>query len=65
MIEIKFFEFIKGLEVNRFLFVIWYDFILVMGDDIMDDDMFKVLFVIVVIVKIGIVFESVCYNLFV
>ena len=53
VIEIKSPEFTKGSEVNRLLLATRYDFILAMGDDTTDDDMFKALPVTAVTVKIG------------
>ena len=40
VIEIKSPEFTKGSEVNRLLLATRYDFILAIGDDTTDDDMF-------------------------
>ena len=61
--EIKSPEFTKGSEVNRLLLATRYDFILAMGDDTTDDDMFKALPVTAVTVKIGTASESARYNL--
>lgn len=63
VIEIKSPEFTKGSEVNRLLLATRYDFILAMGDDTTDDDMFKALPVTAVTVKIGTASESARYNL--
>ena len=64
VIEIKSPEFTKGSEVNRLLLATRYDFILAMGDDTTDDDMFKALPVTAVTVKIGTASESAdVYNL--
>ena len=63
VIEIKSPEFTKGSGVNRLLLATRYDFILAMGDDTTDDDMFKALPVTAVTVKIGTASESARYNL--
>ena len=63
VIELKSPEFTKGSEVNRLLLATRYDFILAMGDDTTDDDMFKALPVTAVTVKIGTASESARYNL--
>lgn len=63
VIEIKSPEFTKGSEVNRLLLATRYDFILAIGDDTTDDDMFKAVPVTAVTVKIGTASESARYNL--
>lgn len=63
VIEIKSPEYTKGSEVNRLLLTTRYDFILAMGDDTTDDDMFKAVPPTAVTVKIGTASESARYNL--
>ena len=63
VVEIKSSEFTKGSEVNRLLEMDDYDFILAMGDDITDEDMFGALPDTAVSVKIGAVSELAHYNL--
>ena len=63
VIEIKSPEYTKGSEVNRLLLASRYDFILAMGDDTTDDDMFKAVPPASITIKIGAVSESARYNL--
>lgn len=63
VIEIKSPEYTKGSEVNRLLLAARYDFILAMGDDTTDDDMFKAVPPAAVTIKIGVVSENARYNL--
>lgn len=63
VVEIKSPHHTKGSEVNRLLHSSNYDFILAMGDDTTDDDMFKALPADAETVKIGDVSESARYNL--
>lgn len=63
VIEIKSPEYTKGSEVNRLLISTPYDFILAMGDDTTDDDMFKAVPLTAVTIKIGVISESARYNL--
>lgn len=63
VIEIKLPEYTKGSEVNRLLLASHYDFILAMGDDTTDEDMFYALPRTAVTVKIGTVSENARYNL--
>ena len=43
VVEIKSPEYTKGSEVDRLLLASRYDFILAMGDDTTDEDMFRAL----------------------
>lgn len=63
VIEIKSPQYSKGSEVNRLLLATRYDFILAMGDDTTDDDMFRALPPSAVTIKIGVISESARYNL--
>lgn len=53
----------KGSEVNRLLQKDHYDFILAIGDDVTDDDMFQALPSTSVTVKIGTASKNARYNL--
>jgi trehalose-phosphatase len=63
IIEVKHPDFTKGSEVNRLLKKKSYDFILAMGDDITDEDMFFSLPDTAFTVKIGTFSEYARYNL--
>ena len=63
MVEIKQSNCTKGSEVKRLLRKAHYDFILAMGDDTTDNDMFRALPDSAVTVKIGTVSEDARYNL--
>lgn len=63
VVEVKSPEYNKGSEVNRLLARNRYDFILAMGDDRTDEDMFKALPEDAVTIKIGPVSEMARYNL--
>ena len=63
VVEIKSPEYTKGSEVDRLLLASRYDFILAMGDDTTDEDMFRALPVSAITVKVGIVSEKAKYNL--
>ena len=63
VVEIKSPECTKGSEVARLLLASRYDFILAMGDDTTDEDMFRALPVSAITVKVGIVSEKAKYNL--
>ncbi len=63
VVEIKSPEFTKGSEVKRLLQNAGYDFILAIGDDTTDNDMFSALPDTAVTVKIGTVSECARYNL--
>jgi trehalose 6-phosphate synthase/phosphatase len=63
IIEIKYPEFTKGSEVNRLLKDKYYDFILAMGDDVTDEDMFNALPVGSYTIKIGTLSDSARFNL--
>ena len=63
VVEIKSPEYTKGSEVNRLLLTSRYDFILAMGDDTTDEDMFRALPVSAITVKVGSVSEKAKYNL--
>ena len=63
VVEIKSPDYNKGSEVRRQLEKKHYDFIIAMGDDTTDDDMFKAVPVTAVTVKIGTASESARYNL--
>ena len=54
VVEIKSPEYTKGSEVDRLLLASRYDFILAMGDDTTDEDMFRALPVSAITVKVGI-----------
>lgn len=61
--EVKSAEYSKGSEVRRLLRQERYDFILAIGDDTTDDDMFRALPRAAVTVKVGAASEYACYNL--
>lgn len=63
VVEIKSPDCTKGSEVNRLLLASRYDFILAMGDDTTDEDMFRALPVSAITIKVGIVSEKAKYNL--
>jgi len=63
IVEIKYPEFTKGSEVNRLLKDKYYDFILAMGDDVTDEDMFNALPVGSYTIKIGTLSDSARFNL--
>ena len=63
VVEIKSPEFTKGSEVQRLLSKDSYDFILAMGDDTTDEDMFRALPPTAVTVKVGAVSDNARYNL--
>ena len=63
VIEIKSPDHNKGSEVNRQLAKGNYDFILAMGDDTTDEDMFRALTGKAVTIKIGSVSEIAAYNM--
>ena len=63
VVEVKSPEFSKGSEVRRLLRRERYDFILAMGDDTTDDDMFRALPRAAVTVKVGAASEYARYNL--
>jgi trehalose 6-phosphate synthase/phosphatase len=63
IIEIKYPEYTKGSEVNRLLKDRYYDFILAMGDDVTDEDMFNALPVGSYTIKIGTLSDSARFNL--
>jgi len=63
IIEIKHPDFTKGSEVNRLLNGRSYDFILAMGDDVTDEDMFLSLPESAYSIKIGTFSEYARYNL--
>lgn len=63
VVEIKSPDYTKGSEVKRLLQSCHYDFILAMGDDTTDDDMFQALPPSAETIKIGHVSESALYNL--
>ena len=63
VIEIKSPDYIKGSEVNRLLSNKRYDFVIAMGDDTTDDDMFQSLPLNAVTVKVGSISEIANYNL--
>ncbi len=63
IVEIKHPDFTKGSEVNRLLKGNSYDFILAMGDDVTDEDMFISLPESAYTVKIGTFSEYARYNL--
>lgn len=63
VVEIKSPDYTKGSEVNRLLQSGHYDFILAIGDDTTDDDMFQALPPGSETIKIGHVSESARYNL--
>ena len=63
VVEIKQSNCTKGSEVKRLLRKAHYDFILAMGDDTTDNDMFRALPESAVTVKIGTVSEDARYNL--
>ena len=63
VIELKSSEYNKGSEVNRLLSNKRYDFMIAMGDDTTDDDMFQVLPLNAITIKIGDVSEVAQFNL--
>lgn len=63
VVEIKSPDYTKGSEVKRLLREENYDFILAMGDDTTDDDMFRALPDMAVTVKVGHTSEYARYNL--
>jgi trehalose 6-phosphate synthase/phosphatase len=63
IVEIKYPEFTKGSEVNRLLKNRSYDFILAMGDDVTDEDMFNALPAGSYTIKIGTLSENARFNL--
>lgn len=63
VIELKSPYYTKGSEVSRQLQISNYDFILAMGDDTTDDDMFRALSSNAETIKIGHVSESARYNM--
>jgi len=63
IVEVKHPNFTKGSEANRLLKKKSYDFILAMGDDITDEDMFFSLPESAITVKIGTFSEYARYNL--
>lgn len=63
IVEIKYPQFTKGSEVNRLLKDKEYDFIMAMGDDVTDEDMFNALPLGSYTIKIGTLSESARFNL--
>lgn len=63
VVEIKSPDFTKGSEVSRLLKQDRYDFILAMGDDTTDEDMFEALPANAITIKIGTISEAARYNL--
>ncbi len=63
IVEVKHPDFTKGSEVNRLLKGSSYDFILAMGDDVTDEDMFFALPEKAVTIKIGNFSEHARFNL--
>ncbi|MDD3039169.1 bifunctional alpha,alpha-trehalose-phosphate synthase (UDP-forming)/trehalose-phosphatase [Bacteroides sp.] len=63
VVEIKSPDYNKGSEVSRLLSDQHYDFILAMGDDTTDDDMFQAVPTNAFTIKIGTVSEAANYNL--
>ena len=63
VVEIKSPEYNKGSEVNRLLLKKRYDFILAIGDDTTDEDMFCVLSKKTITIKVGDVSEVANFNL--
>ena len=63
VIEIKSPDYNKGSEVSRQLKKEYYDFILAIGDDTTDEDMFKALPKNAATIKVGYVSETARYNL--
>lgn len=63
VVEIKSPEYNKGSEINRLLSGKSYDFVMAMGDDVTDDDMFQALPKNAISIKIGSVSEAANYNL--
>ena len=63
VVEIKSPKYTKGSEVRRLLQKHHYDFVLAMGDDTTDDDMFRTLPSKAFTVKVGAVSECARYNL--
>ena len=63
MIEIKSPDCNKGSEVGRLLANRRYDFVIAMGDDTTDEDMFQALPMSAIAIKIGSVSEAANYHL--
>lgn len=63
VVEIKSPDYNKGSEVKRLMADMHYDFILAMGDDTTDDDMFQALPRNAVTIKVGSISEIASYNL--
>jgi trehalose 6-phosphate synthase/phosphatase len=63
IVEVKHPDFTKGSEVNRLLRGTSYDFILAMGDDVTDEDMFFALPENAITIKIGNFSEHARFNL--
>lgn len=63
ILEIKSPDYTKGSEVKRLMAKADYDFILAVGDDITDEDMFRALPVHAVTVKIGSISDHARFNL--
>lgn len=63
IVEIKRPEYTKGSEVKRLLRRESYDFILALGDDVTDEDMFMSLPAEAYTIKIGVISENARYNL--
>lgn len=63
VVEIKSPDYNKGSEVKRLMADMHYDFILAMGDDTTDDDMFQALPRNAVTIKVGSTSEIASYNL--
>lgn len=63
VVEIKSPDYNKGSEVSRLLKKGRYDFIMAMGDDTTDDDMFRALPDDAVTIKIGSISEAAAYNM--
>ena len=63
VVEIKSPDYNKGSEVKRLMVDMHYDFILAIGDDTTDDDMFQALPRNAVAIKVGSISEIASYNL--
>ena len=63
MVEVKPTEYSKGSEVQRILNQRSYDFILAIGDDVTDEDMFRALPEKAVTIKVGYACDDARYNL--
>lgn len=63
VVEIKSPDYNKGSEVSRLITGMHYDFILAIGDDTTDDDMFQALPRNAVTIKVGSISEMAGYNL--